>query len=254
MPPSDQLLTPYSATTSVCSNHSLENLHVLVILSQPLVFKVRSAIRNTFGNFPSSAAWTSVNGNWTRMFLVGRPKNEREKALLVREIQVFGDVVVANVPEGYYNYPTLKMLIALKFVSCYCPNAAYFVKTDDDNYINVQLLYHKISRNQKIVDERVSQTDTPIYLGYRGVNVTSRDRKLKWGVRLEEYFFDSYPTYLLGPLNVISISVVKQMSLICPYICIGMNPRKAATNEEPETGFCYNNDQCKMQCGSQLNS
>ena len=81
LPAFDQLLHPTSATTSIC-NQRLENLHVLVILSQPLVSKTRSAIRATYANFPFRNSETSITGNWTRMFLVGRPKNQLEEFLL----------------------------------------------------------------------------------------------------------------------------------------------------------------------------
>ena len=148
-----------------------------------------------------------------------------------------GDVVVANVPEGYYNYPTLKSLIALKFVSCYCPNAAYYVKSDDDNYLNIPYLFSTIRDNQRrlsqqqevtqVVSEDASKPPlTPLHLGVPATNSTLRSMDFKWGVLIEEYMYESYPDFLSGYLNVLSMSAVKLMALSCPYICIGMDPAK----------------------------
>ena len=86
------------------------------------------------------------------MFLVGRPNDKKGLHKLTQENAEFNDLVVINVEEVYYNNPTLKMIIAFKFVACFCPNAKYFAKTDDDNFIDMYHLDRSISRAETILE------------------------------------------------------------------------------------------------------
>ena len=128
------------------------------------------AIRGTYANFNASGDGT----NWTRMFLVGSPRNETETQLLEKENRQFGDIVVVNVTENYFWKLTLKMLIAFIFVSCYCPTADYFVKTDDDNAIDIDGLERKVQESQVRADKDMTNEvkrgfqHRPIYLGKCG--------------------------------------------------------------------------------------
>ena len=151
LPPYGQLLLPISATISIC-NPVTENLHVLAIFSQPSLIQTRNAIRKTYTNFSFHGNEQQI-GNWTKFFLVGKPNGERESMQLENEVAVFGDVVVANLDESYWNL-TLKALIAMKFTSCFCQNAAYFLKTDDDSYINVGMLHNTIQEFQQETDKQ----------------------------------------------------------------------------------------------------
>ena len=197
LPPFDQLLLPISAKNSICDN-SVERLHVLVVLSVPSKFKVREAIRKTFASFPFDESEKASKGNWTRFFLVGKPNGTEEKLRLVSEVETFGDVVVTNVSEGYFHHPSLKLIIALKFASCHCPNAAYFVKTDDDNYVNIQKLYDVIHENQRRANQN-SSSGMPMYLGREGWNEPVRPPSTwKWVVTYKEYSFEKYPLFMTG--------------------------------------------------------
>ena len=69
--------------------------------------------------------------------------------MLANENKLFEDIVVTNVTEGYYNKPTLKMLIGLKFASCYCGQAEYFVKIDDDVYFEADKIDDAIKIQEK---------------------------------------------------------------------------------------------------------
>ena len=40
--------------------------------------------------------------------------------------------------------------------------------------------------------------------------------------------YEGYPRSLGGALNVLSMSAVEQLSLICPYICLGLDPAKTS--------------------------
>ena len=237
MPPFDQLLLPISAKMSICDQEK-ENLRVLVVLNVPWKNDIRMAIRETYANFNASGDGT----NWTRMFLVGSPRNETETKLLEKENRQFGDIVVVNITENYFWKPTLKMLIGFKFVSCFCPNAEYFVKSDEDNVVNIAALDREIADSQLSAD-RVRSEETvqrlghqSIYLGKTcGPNVIRNYGKSKWAVTFKEYPGKVYPPYIRGPLAIISMSTVRKMAVDCPYICTGLDP----DFEQAENKTCF---------------
>ena len=247
LPPYDQVLHPVSATSTVC-DHSMEKLRVLVFLNRVSSFSVRNVLRQTYANFsPQAVRSKNLAGNWARMFLVGKPSNEKEEKLLKSENKKFGDVVVVNVIEQYYHNPTLKMLVLFKFLSCFCPTAEYVIKSDDDNYIRLSSLDHLILEEQKKLDVQMKDDQTflgrifqpsrniPMNLGRCGPfgpvrNMSSPYKK--WYVSAKEYSEGPYPTFCLGALTVLSMSSVHQMALDCPHTCIGLEPENFKTNQE----------------------
>ena len=119
--------------------------------------------------------------------------------MLQEENEFFGDVVVANVPEGYYKYPTLKMLIDLKFVACYCQNAEYFEKIDDDVYFEPEKVdaiikiqeKSNINSSANFTNRSPGALQRSMYLGE--LNRPNVSRSGKWGVNVSEYGKQLYP-------------------------------------------------------------
>lgn len=64
-----------------------------------------------------------------------------------KEIDLFGDIVVADMKDSYKNL-TLKVLYMLEWTSTHCSNARFFMKTDDDVFLNVPLVLDFISKIQ----------------------------------------------------------------------------------------------------------
>ena len=233
MPPFDQLLHWTSATKSVCGE-SKNISRILVILSRVFDNRTRQTIRETFARFPKTGY--SKLSRWGRLFLVGKPRNKNETIMLKLENESYGDVVVANIEETYYKNPTLKMLIALKFTSCYCRHVEYFVKCDDDVYFDRNGLDKKIEDQEKHFDGNC--TVSPIcgkprersrfYLGE--MNHQRVYRKGKWGASWNQYKLEQYPPHMRGALIVLSMSAVHEMALDCPYTCIGFDPKQYKEN------------------------
>ena len=149
--------------------------------------------------------------------------------MLKLENESYGDVVVANIEETYYKNPTLKMLIALKFTSCYCPNVEYFVKCDDDVYFDVLRLDNIVKIEQRklgkpMLSQNLIRSDS-LYLGERNSQIVRRSGK--WGVSYQRYPFPRFPPHMRGGVIVLSMKVVHQMALDCPYICIGLELGKS---------------------------
>ena len=233
MPPFDQLLHWTSATISVCGE-SKSISRILVILSRVFDNRRRQAIRETFARFPKNGS--SKFSHWGRLFLVGKPRNKYEEIMLKLENESFGDVVVTNIEETYYKNPTIKMLIALKFTSCYCPHVEYFVKCDDDVYFDLNGLDKKIEDQQRYVDGNCTVSSicgkprerSRLYLGQ--MNYLWVLREGKWAVSWNQYKLDQYPPHMSGALIVLSMSAVHEMALDCPYTCIGFDPRQYEEN------------------------
>jgi hypothetical protein len=76
--------------------------------------------------------------------------NDTVKHALEREIDLYNDFIIADFEDTYRNL-TLKTLHMLDWVSTYCSSATYFVKTDDDVFLNVPeflSLIHEIRVSQ----------------------------------------------------------------------------------------------------------
>ena len=149
MPRGNELLSNFSRNISICDT-SKTNLRLLMILSRLDSFQQRQAIRETYASYDQLSN-ISLSGNWSYFFIVAKPSTETEQAKIESEMESFRDIVSINNSDGYYQL-TNKVLIGLKVASCYCPNADYVIKTDDDTYIRIPKLDYVISKQQDIVD------------------------------------------------------------------------------------------------------
>lgn len=74
--------------------------------------------------------------------------NKAEQAvqrMLIREHSRYGDLIQCRVRDTYTNL-TLKSIAALEWIREYCPKARYFLKTDDDMFIDVNRLLRFIDK------------------------------------------------------------------------------------------------------------
>ena len=236
MPPYSNLLHWTSARKSVCgySNHVTR---ILVILNRMNDSSRRQIIRETFGNFTISKK--SNLSHWRKLFLVGAPQSVEDTIMLANENKLFKDIVVTNVTEGYYNKPTLKMLIGLKFASCYCGQAEYFVKIDDDVYFEADKIDDaiKIQEKNASFSSRKKKSPKNFYLGRMNNRTVLRDGK--WGVPVSDYPPKKYPPYMTGVLYVLSMTAVHEMALDCPYTCIGLDPRDNIKNRDANCFWAF---------------
>ena len=243
MPLKSKLLHSISASNSICDT-TMRKLRVILVLNRPSRSDLRQAIRETWSNFTIYSK-SSLIGSYTKFFLVGSPNDEEEEFTIKTENEKYNDIVVANVPEGYYN-TTLKILIGMKFVSCFCPNAEYFIKADDDDYLRIKFLDKVIEEEQLQLNQRVKEHNknpnvipirlpARLYMGGCGVNKVQRpdpDHKVKnsWQIPVAEYSEDTYPPYCGGPLYMFSMPALHEIARDCPHTCIGLDPRDYEEN------------------------
>ena len=81
---------------------------------------------------------------WSYVFVVGRPTgNDNETAEVMKSVDVeqchYKDMLVVDVVENYYNL-TWKKMEALKYFVKSGLDFEVVLKTDDDLYLNVQLI------------------------------------------------------------------------------------------------------------------
>ena len=214
----------------------LRMYRVLFILSRVQSFEQRSVIRKTYANFTKYSSG-SLKGNWTKFFLLGRPQNDDEKGKLMSEISVHKDIVVSNTTDTRKQKgSTIKYLIGLKIASCFCPDADYLIRADDDSYIRLQQTERVLNLVQKEADTladdqrqknpseqqqvKTAGTHARFYtgLGCRSDNPMSRGY---WAVTRDEYPEKKYPFNCKGGLNILSMSAVHELAIDCPRHCIG---------------------------------
>ena len=246
MPTSELLINPInSATSSICDPRS-ENLRVILILSHSSRTDLRQAIRQSYGNVTSLNSHT-LNGKFTKFFLVGEINDERHEESLRAENEKYHDIIVANIAEDSFS-TTLKILIGMKFASCFCPKAEYFIKAKDDDYIRLKLLDKIISDEQDALNKRnekrnrkslARNLEVPgkLYMGNCGIIKVQRpdpknDSKSSWLVPYDQYSEYSYPPYCAGSLYIISMGAIRNLAQDCPHTCIGLEPRNREENQE----------------------
>ena len=100
-PKNEDLVSPVSANLHACDQGNQgDNLRVVLILNRLKRRDMRDMIRRTWANFTIYST-SGLRGNWTKLFLVGRPEDDGERDAIAKEIDEFGDIIVANTFEGW---------------------------------------------------------------------------------------------------------------------------------------------------------
>ena len=119
---------------TTCSGHTLL---VIYVHSAPLHFKQRSIIRQTWGDHNYFA-----DENILVVFILGLVNNASVQRAIEFESSQYGDIVQASFVDSYKNL-TFKSIAALKWISTYCQQATFALKTDNDIFVNMfSLLRH----------------------------------------------------------------------------------------------------------------
>lgn len=120
-----------------------EHLYIIAISSSPKNFEQRMAIRNTWG---SAEVLNSTKG--AILFLFGRINNHmRLQKQIYEESMNYRDIVQGDFIDSYRNL-TQKSIMALKWFSSYCSQVKFLMKTDDDIFVNTELLATYLKENE----------------------------------------------------------------------------------------------------------
>lgn len=122
----------------------------------------RRNIRSTWGRFLRPKP----------IFILGISNNETDNQIALEEAQLYRDVIIEDFRDSYQNL-TLKTMFALKHFLRLTPNESYFLKIDDDVFLNVFRLNYIMEKYR----------ETPGIIGHlESQKYAHRDKESKWCV------------------------------------------------------------------------
>lgn len=169
------LTKPYKINNEgICRN--VTKLSCIVIVhTSPHHFNRRNIMRRTWLNS------SYYNPESIRVvFLLGEVSDISLQMKIERENSVFKDIVQGHFIDSYHNL-TNKGVMGLKWITEYCQNAEFIVKTDDDVFLNFFKVFSEMSqiKNKKkyIACNRLDA----------GTNYIQRETYGKWYVHEDEF-------------------------------------------------------------------
>lgn len=153
---------------------------VILVNSKINNFDRRDAIRNT---------WSSeISENSSLLFLIGMTQDYRLQSQIEKEVELYNDVIQVDLQDSYDNL-TLKSIAMLQWLTDYCPCSKYYMKVDDDVYVNVE----------NVLTELVSRREKKFFLCHVFINAPPiRNNNSKWYTSYEEFDAEYFPSYCSG--------------------------------------------------------
>ncbi|NXL43979.1 B3GL1 acetylgalactosaminyltransferase, partial [Podilymbus podiceps] len=223
---------------------------VILVSSRPKDVKSRQAIRIT---------WGSQNFWWGRriltLFLLGQDtqREDNAEALSVEDESIlYGDIIRQDFTDTYDNL-TLKTIMAFRWVTEFCSNARFLMKTDADVFINTANLVEFLLK---------LNSSENIFTGYPLIdNFAYRGFYKKTSISYNEYPFKLYPPYCSGMGYIVdgklALRIYELMSHIRPIkfedvyvgICLNILKVNITIPEDKQQFFLYkiNFDTCKYR-------
>ena len=230
--------------TTLITNRTCAQYYSLLILvsSAPANLKRRNYIRETW------AFERAFKPRWTTVFLIAQTRIQSESNSLLKEDEVYGDLVRADYYDHYWNQ-TLKIQMGFEWATLYC-KFAFLLKTDDDVFVNSAGLLSFLSEP--------TRPKKKLYMGEHRRNRPAL-REGKWKVTKEEYNETYYPDFCPGFGYVLShdvvISFVKSFAFV-PYfrlddVYVGMLANRTGIKVVHNAGFELNSrKQCIPNAGT----
>ncbi|NXL34066.1 B3GL1 acetylgalactosaminyltransferase, partial [Glaucidium brasilianum] len=222
---------------------------VILVSSRPRDVELRQAIRIT---------WASQHLWWGHriltLFLLGQATRREETAAALSvedESILYGDIIRQDFMDTYDNL-TLKTIMAFRWVSEFCPNAKFLMKTDADVFINTANLVKFLLK---------LNSSENIFTGYPLIdNFAYRGFYRKTYISYDEYPFKLFPPYCSGMGYILdgklALRIYQLMSHIKPikfedvYVGICLNILKVNIRMPDEKQFFLykiNFDICKYR-------
>ena len=179
----------------MCPNNGRDLKVVVLITTAPDHERHRTAVRQTWGHF-------SMRKDVTMAFVVGRTNKPEVQNIIDKENTFFGDVIQANFIDHYSNL-TLKTVSMFEWAKTYCSEAPFILKTDDDMYINMPLLFSFIDskKNEKrVMYGRLAKGWKPV-----------RNKKSKYYIDTATFSNPRYPDFVTGPAYLFTNDIVDEI-------------------------------------------
>ncbi|XP_046544859.1 beta-1,3-galactosyltransferase 5-like [Haliotis rubra] len=186
---------------------------VTYVHSAPANFKKRQTIRETWGHH------TILKRHNVRVvFIMGTVPEAYVMNMVDMEANRYGDIVQENFVDSYRNL-THKAIAGIKWVSSYCPNAKFVLKTDDDILVN----FHTFLEFIKSTVQKAYGTKGLIVCNQWIRMKVMRDKRSKWYIPKEDFPEDYFPPYCSGSAYLMSADVVDGMykaSMTTPFFWV----------------------------------
>ncbi|CAH2311869.1 beta-1,3-galactosyltransferase 2-like, partial [Pelobates cultripes] len=166
----------------------------LIILIATIAKEVeqRQVIRKTWANEANVAKHGITI---MHLFMLGFD-TEAESKLILSESQIYHDIIQKDFKEAYNNL-TLKTIMGMEWISTYCPQSKYVMKTDSDMFVNTEYLLEMLQPNlppkQNFFTGTVFKDPVP-----------HRSKESKWYVPYSVYPESRYPNFCSGTGYVLS--------------------------------------------------
>ena len=179
--------------TKKCSANIL-----FMVTSHSIKADRRQGIRKNWGN-ESRFATKFKNITYKVFFITGLPKDLTQ---INKESKLYGDVIVTNHTENYSD--TSRVMLGMDWSMENC-KYDYYVKTDDDVFINIpnliKLIYH---------DPFSKAHQNTLYAGRLFVGFgPHRNVGSKWFISEKEWAANQYPPFVPGAGCILSYNIVK---------------------------------------------
>ncbi|XP_052802338.1 beta-1,3-galactosyltransferase 5-like [Mya arenaria] len=171
---------------------------IIFIHSAPKNTLQRNAVRTTWGK----DCFNSSSHNISCVFVVGTTRDDNNAiSELKSETNFFKDVIVVNISDTYANL-TYKTMAGLRWTDLNCQSARFVMKTDDDMFVNTELL-----------QASASKYNSSHFIGGRcwGPAKPIRNKQSKWFVSIEQYNRTHYPVFCSGSGYIISKDLIPKL-------------------------------------------
>ncbi|XP_059356966.1 beta-1,3-galactosyltransferase 2-like [Carassius carassius] len=172
---------------------------VLLIEVEPKKTEARDAIRKTWAN-------ESVAGGlgFIRLFFIGVNQDSKLQHTIEKESHRYHDIIQQDYRDTYNNL-TLKTLMGMYWITKYCPEAKYVMKTDSDMFVNTQYLIEELLKPR-------GQPKQRYFTGHLMPDMSpNRNKESKWYMPREVYPGRRYPTFCSGTGYVFSGDVAQRI-------------------------------------------
>ncbi|XP_075258075.1 beta-1,3-galactosyltransferase 4-like [Convolutriloba macropyga] len=192
-------------------------------------FAKRNTVRQTYFQDIRN---NSKSLNYVTFFALAIPA-ESVRARVEREQLMHKDLAILNNEEGYA-LTTYKLLTGMKFATCCCPNAKYFMKADVDAYLRIKKVDSYLNELQQIADGEKPrnkidafygkswESHVPLYSGGICAIMIPQRKPNPHAISVEALPDKKFPfKFCFGHLEIYSMTLIKLIVQYCPRHCYG---------------------------------
>jgi len=191
-----------------CTDLSAPPALVVLVHSAPANVVKRQVIRETWGSGSSSGNAVDHH-SFLLLFLIGAVNSTDLQEQIDDENDSYGDLVQGNFIDAYRNM-TYKHVMALKWFVYNCPQARFLLKTDDDVFINMPLLYSYLEATPAQPASQL-QRERLLFCNKIERAKVKRTFRSKWRVSYAEYKDKYFSNHCPGFSILYSADVVFQL-------------------------------------------